>query len=226
MVTTYLADLQLLEDPEIYQKYYYALPLWRKEKVDKMRLSKSKIQSLGAWSLFTAAAKLLSLNTKKITESQEKFVSTTYVNISHSGCYSLCTISDDPMTRLGCDIETIGKFRESLARRYFCHSEYRHLMNTADPEEQTRLFYRYWVLKEGFLKATRQGMKLDTRSFEIGWKDKNLHCQDPYLLKQPKEFPEFYHYQEYFPSDIGTSAAIAICTTDFEIDPTLHILNL
>lgn len=225
MVRTYLADLHQLEDPEIYEKCYQTLPLWRKEKADKIKPLKNKIQSLGAWSLFTAAANLVSPDIKKITESQENFLSTCYVNISHSGYYGLCTISDKSKAKVGCDIETLGKFRESVARRCFCDSEYQQLLHTQDLTERTKLFYRYWVLKESFLKATRQGMKLDTRSFEIGWEIKRPHCQQPYLLKQPEDFPEAYYYQEYTLAKSQIPAAIAICATDPEIDPTLHILN-
>ncbi len=222
MVTTYLVDLHPLEDPEIYEKYYNALPLWRKEKVDKIRLSKNKIQSIGAWTLFTSAATQASLDFKQAIDSPEDFLASSWVNISHSSFYALCAISNNPATKVGCDIETIGKFRESVARRCFCTSEYQHLMNTTDPTECTHLFYRYWVLKESFLKATRQGMKLDTRSFEIGWEE----TKKPYLLKQPVGYPEDYRYQEYFLPDRKTQAAMAICTTDTPIDPTLHILHL
>lgn len=225
MVRTYLADLHQLEDPEIYEKYYQTLPLWRKEKIDKITPPKNKIQGLGAWSLLTAAANLVSLDIKKTTESQENFLSTCYVNISHSDYYGLCTISDKSKAKVGCDIETLGKFRESVARRYFCDSEYQQLLHAQDLTERTKLFYRYWVLKESFLKATRQGMKLDTRSFEIGWKKKIPNFQHPCLLKQPKDFPEAYYYQEYTLAKSQIPAAIAICATDPEIDPTLHILN-
>ncbi len=226
MLTTYLADLHPLEDPDVYKKYYQTLPIWRKEKVDRITPLQNKIQSVGAWSLFSAVAtsKMSEADYNKISESPDNFLKTTWVNISHSGSYALCTISDVPTVKVGCDIEIIGKYRESVARRYFCESEYQHLMNIQDQTEKTKLFYRYWVLKEGFLKVTRQGMKLDTRSFEIGWREamNGIHSRKPYLLRQPTDFTEVYDYQEYFLDD----AAIAICTSDTEIDPTLHILHL
>ncbi len=226
MLTTYLADLHPLEDPDVYKKYYQTSPIWRKEKVDRMTPLQNKIQSVGAWSLFSAVAtsKVSEADYNKISESRDNFLKTTWVNISHSGSYALCSISNDPTAKVGCDIEIIGNFRESVARRYFCESEYQHLMDIQDQTEQTKLFYRYWVLKEGFLKVTRQGTKLDTRIFEIGWQEtkSRIHCHKPYLLRQPTDFTEVYYYQEYFLDD----AAIAICTTDAEIDPTLHILHL
>ncbi len=222
MLTTYLADLHILKDPQIYEKYYCALPQWRKEKVDRIKSPKNKIQSLGAWSLFTAAVAQSPLDFQPLLESQEDFLEKTWINISHSGSYALCAISDDPAAKVGCDIECLHDFRESLARRCFCNSEYRHLMGTTDPKEQAELFYRYWVLKESFLKVTRQGLKLDTRSFEIAWTETG----NPYLLKQPSEFPEVFCYQEYPSPNAEIKASMAICTTDTKIDPSLHILHL
>ncbi len=226
MLTTYLADLHPLEDSDVYEKYYQTLPTWRKEKVDRMTPLQNKIQSVGAWSLFSAVAtsRTSDQDFKKMSSSPKDFLNVTWINISHSGSYALCSISNDPTAKVGCDIEIIGNFRESVARRYFCESEYQHLMDIQDQTEQTKLFYRYWVLKEGFLKVTRQGMKLDTRSFEIGWREaiNGIYSRKPYLLRQPTDFTEVYDYQEYFLDD----AAIAICTSDTEIDPTLHILHL
>ena len=43
------------------------------------------------------------------------------------------------------------------------------------------------------MKATRQGMAMDMRSFEIGWNE----ADTPVLLRKPKEYPEEYVYQEY-----------------------------
>lgn len=83
--------------------------------------------------------------------------------------------------------------------------------------EQAEWFFRYWVLKESFMKATRRGMGLDTRSFEIGWNEK----MQPVLLRKPEEYGENYVYKEYEfrPKEVK----IAVCTTDLEIDEKLHI---
>ena len=47
-------------------------------------------------------------------------------------------------------------------------------------QEPADAFFRYWVLKESFMKAVRLGMKLDTRKFEIEF-DKEDH---PVLVKK------------------------------------------
>ena len=39
-----------------------------------------------------------------------------------------------------------------------------------DEKEQAEWFYRFWVLKESFMKATRRGMGLDMRTYEFAWR--------------------------------------------------------
>ena len=120
---------------------------------------------------------------------------------------------------MGCDLEEIKEFRQPVAKRFFCQSEYEHIMRK-EGEERVRMFYRYWVLKESFMKATRQGMAMDMRSFEIGWDQGD----EPVLLQRPEEYPEDYIYKEY--AKEAVNARIAVCTTDQEIDSRLHVLRL
>lgn len=70
------------------------------------------------------------------------------------------------------------------------------------------------------MKATRKGMALDMRAFEIGWNEE----QEPVLVRRPGEFPEEYIYREY--EEPGVNARIAVCTTDAGIDKKLHVMCL
>ena len=56
-------------------------------------------------------------------------------------------------------------------------------------EEKKIAFYRYWVLKESFMKATRYGMKLGLDTFEILCDEKGAR-----LLNQPKEICEKFSW--------------------------------
>ena len=64
-------------------------------------------------------------------------------------------------------------------------------MSGKTPEERADIFYRYWVLKESFLKATRFGMKLSLDSFEIRLGN------PPVLIRKPDLFRQDYYYREY-----------------------------
>lgn len=207
MVRVWVADVGALLVEETYREYYERLPGWRKEKADRRRFVKDKVQSVGVWSLW-----------EKVKEKCDVPEDVVY-NLSHSGDYVMCAYSDVPGAQVGCDLEEVKEFREAVARRFFCQGEYEHIMNEVG-EERTQLFYRYWVMKESFMKATRQGMALDTHSFEIGL-EKNV---EPVLLRQPEEFPEKYYYREY--RKHGVNVRMAVCTTDCEIDEELHVMYL
>jgi 4'-phosphopantetheinyl transferase len=78
-------------------------------------------------------------------------------NLSHSGNYAVIGICDS--REIGVDTERIRsdiEFRD-IAARYFAPLELSWLMDAPD-EEQRERFYRLWVVKEAFLKATGEGL--------------------------------------------------------------------
>jgi len=119
------------------------------------------------------------------------------------------SVAEGKRIQVGCDIQQIGRAREHLAKRYFCGSEYEAVMSGKTPEERADIFYRYWVLKESFLKATRFGMKLSLDSFEIRLGN------PPVLIRKPDLFRQDYYYREYeHPNKLYK---MAICSTEKEI---------
>ena len=70
------------------------------------------------------------------------------------------------------------------------------------------------------MKATRQGMALDMRTYEFTWNTEG----NPELKKKPQEYSQDYYFREYYEKWIR--ARIAVCTTDPVIDPKIHMLNL
>lgn len=100
-------------------------------------------------------------------------------NLSHSGHYVLCSIADTETARTGCDLEKTGIPRLKVARRFFCRSEWDYIQKKVSEDERKEAFYRYWVLKESFMKATRLGMKLPLDAFAIRLSE----GEDPVLTK-------------------------------------------
>lgn len=87
-------------------------------------------------------------------------------------------------------------------------------MAEENEEKRTEMFYRYWVLKESFMKATGKGMALPLDQFCIRL-DK-----PPVLIRKPEEFSEAYYYCEYDPGE--KPYRLAVCTSDTQIDTELH----
>ena len=149
------------------KKAYLLVPKERREKIDFYRFNKDKKLSAGA---FLLLKKLLSdeniPNFKIKTGKYEKpYISDNkniYFNLSHSGKMVLCAISD---RELGVDIEINDPTIDlNIAKHYFYNSEYENIMNSKNSPDE---FFRYWVLKESYMKYTGLGMNLKMDSFEI-----------------------------------------------------------
>lgn len=79
-----------------------------------------------------------------------------YFNLSHSGEYVFCAISD---REVGVDIQQYRPVDESrLARRFFSVEEQKALTRCLDSEERRKLFYRLWTRKEAYGKLTGEGI--------------------------------------------------------------------
>ena len=144
----------------------------RQEKIDFYRFDKDKKLSCGAYLLLK---KLLSQ--ENITQPSFKtgkygkaYISNhkdIHFNLSHSGKMVLCAISD---MEVGVDIEYIDHTIDlNIAKHYFYNSEYENIMNSENSADE---FFRYWVLKESYMKYTGLGMNLALDSFEIIIEDK------------------------------------------------------
>ena len=78
-----------------------------------------------------------------------------HFNISHSKNSVVCALSD---SEIGVDIEYIGEIRDSVLRKCFTKKEVKRVQTNAD-------FYKYWTLKESYLKAVGTG--IDRRLIRI-----------------------------------------------------------
>lgn len=88
-------------------------------------------------------------------------------NISHSRNFVLLSISDDENIQLGCDIENIRPIDLRISERFFYHGEHDYLMSLTDESSTRNAFFRFWTLKESFMKAVGKGFALPFNAFEI-----------------------------------------------------------
>ncbi|WP_405304970.1 4'-phosphopantetheinyl transferase family protein [Methanobrevibacter sp.] len=144
----------------------------RQEKIDFYRFEKDKKLSCGAYLLLK---KLLHeqnitdpiFKTEKYGKAYISNHENIHFNLSHSGKMVLCAISD---MEVGTDVEYIDpKIDLNIARHYFYNSEYENIMKSKNKPDE---FFKYWVLKESYMKYTGLGMNLKLDSFEIIIDDK------------------------------------------------------
>lgn len=209
MIRTWVADVTPLYREDIYAKFYRAVPLHRQEKADRIRRREDRALSVGAWALYETA-----LRECRATEEA-------VFNLSHSGELALCSIEDSGNfgVKVGCDLEKIKQFHENLVRRYFFSSEAAYIFGQKTDEERTEAFYRYWVLKESFMKATRCGMKLGLNTFEILCKGE----EQPELVRQPDEIKERYFFKEY---KLDRPYRVAVCSTEHAFAGAIKEIDL
>lgn len=111
-----------------------------------------------------------------------------HFNISHTDGLVVCAFSDEPV---GIDVETIHEFKDSLPRRVLTEKEQEILFQYKDHVEKYReQFFRFWTLKESYLKWDGSGFYKEPQTFsfepdpnrESVWKlssDENMHfCQE------------------------------------------------
>lgn len=79
-----------------------------------------------------------------------------YFNLSHSGDYVLCAVSDG---EVGADIQKFQPVDEmKLAKRFFSESECQAMARCEETKERQCLFFRLWTRKEAYGKLTGEGI--------------------------------------------------------------------
>lgn len=210
MIRTWIADVTGLLEQGKYLQYYKKIPDFRKEKADKILHQEGKALSVGVWVLYEKMRDFYGIAEHAV------------FNLSHSGNYVLCSVDDSEKEgiSLGCDLEEIKQVRMNVANRFFCESEFQKIVRQNTEERKAELFYRYWVLKESFMKATRLGMKLGLDRFEIAFSQ----AGEAYLLKQPEEFPQKYYFKEYEIEEIPYR--IAVCSDECDFSEMIEKIEL
>lgn len=166
----YAASVAPLADAERYAAAYAAVPPARREKADRFRFERDRRLSLGAELLLRHALRAEGLGGASMEftyGAQGKPYlndSGVFFNLSHSEEYVVCALAPFDV---GCDVEQITAIDLNIARRFFFRSEYRDIAAQATEEARNNLFFRYWTLKESFMKVTGLGMKLPLDAFEI-----------------------------------------------------------
>ncbi len=88
-------------------------------------------------------------------------------NISHSGSYVVCVLSDN--TKVGIDVEEIKDLKvDEIKASVLTEEEYRAVEAAAAP---LAAFYEIWTLKEAALKANGAGLMLPVKDVVIRSQD-------------------------------------------------------
>ncbi len=111
-------------------------------------------------------------------------VENVFFNISHSGDYVVCAVSD---REIGIDIEKRAKARMEVAGRFF-HGEEVAQLKMLEEDKQDQLFFNYWSVKESFLIYIGTGLARPLNSFIVSFSGGGVS-----LFERGKKLPLYVH---------------------------------
>mgnify|MGYP004445425849 CR=1 FL=1 len=127
-------------------------------------------------------------------------------NLSHSGEYVVCMISEEPC---GCDVEMISRKMTSIVRRYYTEEEKKAVIKCRDGNEtepNQALAMSIWTMKESFIKPIGLGLSVPLESF----------CSIERLPKIRQNIAEGDYYVKTFA--INDEYVCAFCQKNKEIE--------
>lgn len=132
---------------------------------------------------------------KPLFQEQSNF----FFNISHSGEWVVCA-SDFQL--LGIDIEQIKQIDYKVGELIFSPVEYE-MFNSKDDYEKELWFYKFWTMKESYVKAIGTGLTSKLSKFTI--KTKN---QIDFYVDENSNYPKAYFRQ----FRVGPSYIMTLCS--------------
>lgn len=158
----------LFEDDAVFGRQLALVDGERREKVNALAVREKKNSSLAAGVILPLALKACGISGEVRVENglweKPRLISPAgvYFNLSHSGEWTVIAISDN---EVGVDIQQVKPVTLRLARRFFAEDERRQIEEAGDGA--TELFYRFWTVKEAYLKALGTGLNRPLNSFSV-----------------------------------------------------------
>ena len=103
-----------------------------------------------------------------------------HFNISHCEGLVVCVFSDAPV---GVDVERIAEFKDSIVRKVLTKEEQEFLKFYKGTDEYNELFFRFWTLKESWLKQDGSGFFRSPQEISFALESNGqtfkVRCSDP-----------------------------------------------
>ncbi len=187
----YLIHTGFLEDEELFSHKLKQVSKERRERVEACRLKGDRLRSLAGGLLLEELVRQYYYSPEDLSRDEKGKLflpgeDTFYFNLSHSGDYAACAISDCPV---GVDIQQFRPVKDGLAKRFFQYQETEEIRE-AKGKRKEELFFRYWTAKESYIKLIGDGLKRELNSFSV--------CLESGRVEDVKEEQEDAYLKEYF----------------------------
>jgi 4'-phosphopantetheinyl transferase len=129
-----------------------------------------------------------------------------HFNISHTRGLVVCAIARQ---EIGVDVERSDRTVDlSIARHYFAPEEVR-ILNSASPDQEGTIFFRFWSLKEAFIKATGEGLNRPLDSFSFALEPVSIAFHPERNDRPGRDDPAEWRFWEWQPAN-SCVAALAV----------------
>ena len=161
--------MYVMDIREIDGKLEYILPLlpeYRKKKIEKFRPPAEKLRCAAAGLLLKMVTgidedrDIIFNEYGKPLLKEDRSGEPLCFSLSHGGNYASLSVSQH---NVGCDVEDIAEYTESIVRRCFSEAERNWIGEKPEPER----FFAVWTMKESIMKMDGRGFNMDPRSFSV-----------------------------------------------------------
>jgi 4'-phosphopantetheinyl transferase len=170
----------------------------------RFMLSEATGMPTSSWRYFTGAFGKPAV-AAELSESRLQF------NISHTRGLVACAIARH---EVGVDVERSDRTIDlGIARHYFAPEEVR-LLSSAPRSQHAEIFFRFWSLKEAFIKATGEGLSRPLDSFSFCFEPVRIAFHPERNDRSACDDPAEWQFWQFLPTK-GCVAALAVRTTCF-----------
>ena len=171
-----------------FNAYLQTMPVAIQKRITAYRHWEDAERSLAGYLLLQKSVNLIKGAPADLDElkhgdfSKPYFKNDVYFNISHSGKYTVCAVSE--MHEVGIDIELLNDIPVGDFTEFFEANEWSRVLNSPDP---VKAFYMLWTKKEAFLKLIGSGLNVPLSQViilddnRIDWEGKQYTLQQLHI---------------------------------------------
>ncbi len=191
MIHLFYTRTKIKFEPKFFDSFLKQLPSTIQTDILKFRKWEDRQRGLLGKILLIEGINLLGhdtglLNNMKFTRFKKPYFShAIHFNISHSGEYTICAVSNT--MKVGVDIEEIKEIPLVDFDNEFSKKELEEIYTAENP---LQLFYTYWTQKEAFLKAIGTGLNVPLNKVAIR-DSKIIWNKEVWFIKEIKIDPQY-----------------------------------
>ena len=158
---------------EVFDAWLKKLPKFRQDAVLRYRFRDDRVRSLCAYLLLCVGLGRIVENFSYNEHGKPLLIDENlHINLSHAKSAVVAGFSKTP---IGVDVEFIReKYPKIVCKRVFTPTEIKQIENADSP---TFAFFKFWTLKESYVKCIGQGLSFPLKTVEFQISD-NIICSD------------------------------------------------